>query len=68
MPPKINEKLIEDTCLQQLEAVGWQHKYGKDLPIAEGDFARGSMAGVVFIEQLTAAIALKSRTAIGCGR
>ena len=57
MPPKINEKLIEDTCLQQLQAVGWQHKYGKDLPIAEGDFARGSMAGVVFTEQLRQAVA-----------
>ena len=57
MPPKINEKLIEDTCLQQLQAVGWQHEYGKDLPIAEGDFARGSMAGVVFTEQLRQAVA-----------
>lgn len=57
MPPKINEALIEETCLQQLEAVGWRHEYGKNLPTAEGDFARGGMAGVVFTEQLRQAVA-----------
>lgn len=57
MPPKINEALIEETCLQQLEAVGWRHEYGKNLPTADGDFARGGMAGVVFTEQLRQAIA-----------
>jgi len=45
MPPKINEALIEETCLQQLEAVGWRRENGKSLPVAEGDFARGGMAG-----------------------
>ena len=57
MPPKINEALIEETCLQQLEAVGWRHEYGKNLPTADGDFARGGMAGVVFTEQLRQAVA-----------
>lgn len=57
MPPKINEALIEETCLQQLEAVGWRHEYGKNLPTAEGEFARGGMAGVVFTEQLRQAVA-----------
>lgn len=57
MPPKINEALIEDTCLQQLQAVGWRHEYGKNLPTADGDFARGGMAGVVFTEQLRQAVA-----------
>lgn len=57
MPSKINEALIEETCLQQLEAVGWRREYGKNLPTAEGKFARGGMAGVVFIPQLTAAVA-----------
>lgn len=57
MPQKINEALIEETCLQQLEAVGWRHEYGKNLPTADGDFARGGMAGVVFTEQLRQAVA-----------
>ena len=57
MPPKINEALIEETCLQQLEAVGWRREYGKNLPTADGDFARGGMAGVVFTEQLRRAVA-----------
>ena len=57
MPPKINEALIEETCLQQLEAVGWRRENGKSLPVAEGDFARGGMAGVVFTEQLRQAVA-----------
>ena len=57
MPPKINEAHIEETCLQQLEAVGWRHEYGKNLPTADGDFARGGMAGVVFTEQLRQAVA-----------
>ena len=57
MSRKINEALIEETCLQQLEAVGWRREYGKNLPVAEGDFARGGMAGVVFTEQLRQAVA-----------
>ena len=57
MPPKINEAHIEETCLQQLEAVGWRRENGKSLPVAEGDFARGGMAGVVFTEQLRQAVA-----------
>ena len=57
MPPKINEALIEETCLQQLEAVGWRRENGKSLPTADGDFARGGMAGVVFTEQLRQAVA-----------
>ena len=57
MPPKINEALIEETCLQQLETVGWRREYGKNLPTADGEFARGGMAGVVFTEQLRQAVA-----------
>lgn len=57
MLPKINEELIENTCLEQLQSVGWRHEFGKNLPTAEGDFARGGMAGVVFTEQLRQAVA-----------
>ncbi|MBH5328520.1 type I restriction endonuclease subunit R [Eikenella sp. S3360] len=52
----INENTIEQLTLERLEKLGWQHFYGKDLPVSEGDFARGDLGGVVFVEQLRQAV------------
>lgn len=57
MLPKINEELVENTFLQQLQPLGWRCVYGKTLPTAEGEFARGGMAGVVLLPLLAAAVA-----------
>ena len=33
-----------------------EYRYGKDLPVHEGEFARGDLSGVVFVEQLRATV------------
>ena len=48
----LNENDIEQLTLQRLQSLGWDYRYGKDLPVHEGEFARGDLGGVVFIEQL----------------
>lgn len=45
----INEQTIENLTLERLQDLGWQHHYGKDLPVSEGEFARGDLGGVVFV-------------------
>ena len=52
----LNENTIEQLTLQQLQSLGWEYRYGKDLPVHEGEFARGDLSGVVFIEQLRGAV------------
>lgn len=52
----LNENDIEQLTLQRLQSLGWEYRYGKDLPVHEGEFARGDLSGVVFIEQLRAAV------------
>ena len=52
----LNENTIEQLTLQRLQKLGWRYQYGKDLPVAEGEFARGSLAGVLFSEILRQAI------------
>ena len=52
----LNENDIEQLTLQRLQSLGWEYRYGKDLPVHEGEFARGDLSGVVFIEQLREAV------------
>ncbi|HHF5434686.1 TPA: type I restriction endonuclease subunit R [Haemophilus influenzae] len=52
----LNENDIEQLTLQRLQSFGWEYRYGKDLPVHEGEFARGDLSGVVFIEQLREAV------------
>ena len=52
----LNENDIEQLTLQRLQSLGWEYRYGKDLPVHEGEFARGDLSGVIFIEQLRAAV------------
>ena len=52
----LNENDIEQLTLQRLQSLGWEYSYGKDLPVHEGEFARGDLSGVVFIEQLREAV------------
>ena len=52
----LNENDIEQLTLQRLQSLGWEYRYGKDLPVHEGKFARGDLSGVVFVEQLRAAV------------
>lgn len=52
----LNENDIEQLTLQRLQSLGWEYRYGKDLPVHEGEFARGDLGGVVFIEQLREAV------------
>ena len=52
----LNENDIEQLTLQRLQSLGWEYRYGKDLPIHEGEFARGDLSGVVFVEQLREAV------------
>lgn len=52
----LNENDIEQLTLQRLQSLGWEYRYGKDLPVHEGEFARGDLSGIVFIEQLRAAV------------
>ena len=52
----LNENDIEQLTLQRLQSLGWDYRYGKDLPVHEGEFARGDLGGVVFIEQLREAV------------
>ena len=52
----LNENDIEQLTLQRLQSLGWEYRYGKDLPVHEGEFARGDLGGVIFIEQLRAAV------------
>ena len=52
----LNENDIEQLTLQRLQSLGWEYRYGKDLPVHEGKFARGDVSGVVFVEQLRAAV------------
>ena len=52
----LNENDIERLTLQRLQSLGWEYRYGKDLPVHEGEFARGDLSGVVFIEQLCEAV------------
>ena len=52
----LNENDIEQLTLQRLQSLGWEYRYGKDLPVHEGEFARGDLSGVVFIEQLSEAV------------
>lgn len=53
---KINEDTIEQLTLSRLLHLGWEYRYGKDLPVAEGEFARGDLGGVVFVELLRHAV------------
>ncbi|WP_226396068.1 type I restriction endonuclease subunit R [Haemophilus sp. Marseille-Q0026] len=52
----LNENDIEQLTLQRLQSLDWEYRYGKDLPVHEGEFARGDLSGVVFIEQLREAV------------
>ncbi|AEW76274.1 LOW QUALITY PROTEIN: ribosomal protein L7/L12 [Aggregatibacter actinomycetemcomitans ANH9381] len=52
----INENTIEQLTLSRLEHLGWECRYGKDLPVSEGEFARGDLGGVVFVEILRHAV------------
>lgn len=52
----LNENDIEQLTLQRLQSIGWEYRYGKDLPVHEGEFARGDLSGVVFVEQLREAV------------
>ena len=52
----LNENDIEQLTLQRLQSLGWEYRYGKDLPVHEGEFARGDLSGVVFVEQLRATV------------
>ncbi|OOF59101.1 type I restriction endonuclease subunit R [Rodentibacter myodis] len=52
----INEEAIENLTLTRLEKLGWEHYYGKDLLVSEGEFARGDLGGVLFVEQLRHAV------------
>ncbi|MBN6064434.1 type I restriction endonuclease subunit R [Aggregatibacter actinomycetemcomitans] len=52
----INENDIEQLTLSRLEHLGWEHRYGKDLLVSEGEFARGDLGGVVFVEILRQAV------------
>ena len=52
----LNENDIEQLTLKHLQSLGWEYRYGKDLPVHEGDFARGDLSGVIFVEQLRAAV------------
>ena len=52
----LNENDIEQLTLQRLQSLGWEYRYGKDLLVHEGEFARGDLSGVVFIEQLREAV------------
>ena len=52
----LNENDIEQLTLQRLQSLGWEYRYGKDLPVHEGEFARGDLSGVVFVEQLREAV------------
>ena len=52
----LNENDIEQLTLQHLQSLSWEYRYGKDLPVHEGEFARGDLSGVVFIEQLREAV------------
>ena len=52
----LNENDIEQLTLQQLQSLDWEYRYGKDLPVHEGEFARSNLSGVVFIEQLREAV------------
>lgn len=52
----LNENDIEQLTLQRLQSLGWEYRYGKDLPVHEGKFARGDLSGVVFVEQLREAV------------
>ena len=52
----LNENDIEQLTLQRLQSLSWEYRYGKDLPVHEGKFARGDLGGVIFIEQLREAV------------
>lgn len=52
----LNENDIEQLTLQRLQSLDWEYRYGKDLPVHEGEFARGDLSGVVFVEQLREAV------------
>ena len=52
----LNENDIEQLTLQRLQSLGWDYRYGKDLAVHEGEFARGDLSGVVFVEQLRKAV------------
>ncbi|HHF0464713.1 TPA: type I restriction endonuclease subunit R [Haemophilus influenzae] len=52
----LNENDIEQLTLQRLQSLGWEYRYGKDLPVHEGKFARSDLSGVVFVEQLRATV------------
>ncbi|OOF47846.1 restriction endonuclease subunit R [Rodentibacter trehalosifermentans] len=52
----INENTIEQLTLQRLQNLGWDYRFGKDLPVSEGEFARGDLGGVVFVGILRKAV------------
>ncbi|MBF0751165.1 MULTISPECIES: type I restriction endonuclease subunit R [unclassified Pasteurella] len=52
----INENDIEQLTIERLQNLGWEHYYGKNLPVSEGKFARGDLGGVVFVEMLREAV------------
>ena len=52
----LNENDIEQLTLQRLQSLDWEYRYGKDLPVHEGEFSRGDLSGVVFVEQLREAV------------
>ena len=52
----LNENDIEQLPLQRLQSLSWEYRYGKDLPVHEGEFVRGDLSGVVFVKQLREAV------------
>ncbi|OOF87866.1 restriction endonuclease subunit R [Rodentibacter ratti] len=52
----LNENDIEQLTLSRLQKLGWEYRFGKDLPVSEGEFARGDLGGVVFVEILREAV------------
>lgn len=52
----INENDIEQLTLSRLQNLGWEYRFGKDLPVSEGEFFRGDLGGVVFAEMLREAV------------
>ena len=52
----LNENEHRTTHSSTPAILGWEYRYGKDLPVHEGEFARGDLSGVVFVEQLREAV------------
>ena len=54
----LNENDIEQLTLQRLQSLGWEYRYGKDLPVHEGEFARGELVKVFNTEGKPLALGL----------